>query len=160
MNERTIVCDNGLMMKVSADLKAEQIKAIKRNGTIDSNAATIDAATLASLDGMSKEELIALIKRVSGAMWGIGIMSDDDAYDTICLKLLHAGLTDDNITRALPALKEWLDRKKGKPLQSVASTTTINTSNTILGLPFDIIERQMLTFIEDHRPKPPFIVEN
>jgi len=52
---------------------------------------------------------------VSGAVWGIALKTDEEAYDAICLKLLNAGLADDNISRSLPALKEWLDRRRGKP---------------------------------------------
>lgn len=71
---------------------------------------------------MSKSELIALICRVGGAVWGVGIMTDDEAYEAACLKLLHGGLTEKDVWKALPTLKEWMDRRKGKPAQSIAMT--------------------------------------
>ena len=76
---------------------------------------TLTPETLATLETLSKPQLIALIKKVSGAVWGIALKTDEEAYDAICLKLLNAGLADDNISRSLPALKEWLDRRRGKP---------------------------------------------
>src|SRR5687767_1377392 len=63
------------------------------------------------LDGMTKPELIALIKLVCGARWGeIALLSEEEAYNATMLKLLHGGLTAADIGRALPPLKEWADR--------------------------------------------------
>ncbi|MDX1975009.1 MAG: DUF5681 domain-containing protein [Rickettsiales bacterium] len=86
----------------------------------------IGMETLDKLEDMTKRELIALIRRVSGAMWGIGIMTDEEAYDAICLKLLHGGLTQTDTWKALPPLKEWADRKRGKPAQSIAMKVEVD----------------------------------
>jgi len=83
---------------------------------------SIDEQTLSQLENMPKEALISLIRRVSGAIWGIGLMTEEEAYEAACLKLLHGGLTERDIWKALPSLKEWMDRRKGKPAQSVALT--------------------------------------
>ena len=88
--------------------------------------AEIGAETLDKLEGMTKRELIALIRRVSVAMWGIGVMTDDEAYDAICLKLLHGGLAQTDMWKALPPLKEWTDRKRGKPAQSIAMKVEVD----------------------------------
>lgn len=83
----------------------------------------IDAATLASIDVMSREDLIEIIKRIAAARWGlVALLNDNEAYESIRLKLLQEGLNEPSIVKALPALKEWIDRTKGKPLQTVAST--------------------------------------
>lgn len=84
---------------------------------------SLTSEELSRLESMPKEELTALIKRICGARWGeVGMMSDDEAYEAVCLKMLHGGLTQPDIYKALPALKEWTDRRKGKPAQSVALT--------------------------------------
>lgn len=74
------------------------------------------------LEGMTKEELIALLKRIAGAFLGCAVMTDDEAYEAACLKLLHGGLSERDVWKALPTLKEWMDRRRGKPAQSIAMT--------------------------------------
>lgn len=75
---------------------------------------------LAKLDDFSKSDLIKLIKKVGGAIWGVGIMSDDEAFEAVRLKLLHTGLTSESANSSLNVLKEWVDRTKGKAPQSIA----------------------------------------
>lgn len=75
---------------------------------------------LDKLETFSKPELIKLIKKVSGAVWGIGIMNDDEAFEAVRLKLLHTGLTSESANSSLNVLKEWADRTKGKAPQSIA----------------------------------------
>lgn len=83
---------------------------------------TVTPAELAALEGMTKDALVNLIRRVGGAVWGIGMMTDDQAYDAVCLKLLHGGLTEKDIWKALPTLREWVDRKRGKSVQTIVQT--------------------------------------
>ncbi len=87
----------------------------------------ISEADLERLDTLSKPKLIALIKKVSGAIWGIALKTEEEAYDAICLKLLNGGLNQGDINKALPALKEYLDRKRGKPI-GTAPNINIGTS--------------------------------
>lgn len=78
---------------------------------------------LSRLDEMTREEMIGLIKAICGARWGeIALMSEDEAYDAVCLKLLHGGLTQSDVWKALPPLREWADRRRGKAPQSIAMT--------------------------------------
>ncbi len=88
----------------------------------------IDDATLATLDQMDAEGLRALIRLICGARWGeVALMTEDEAYDAVCLKMLHGGLTQSDIAKALPALNGWADRRKGKPGQSVTLDATIKS---------------------------------
>lgn len=80
----------------------------------------ITQETLDKLETFSKSELIKLIRKVSGAIWGIGIMNDDEAFEAVRLKLLHTGLTSESANSSLNVLKEWSDRTKGKAPQSIA----------------------------------------
>ncbi len=79
----------------------------------------ISQETLDKLETFSKPELIQLIRKVSGAVWGIGIMNDDEAFECVRLKLLHTGLTSESANSSLSVLREWSDRTKGKPAQSI-----------------------------------------
>lgn len=81
--------------------------------------------TLDKLQTYSKPELIALIKKVSGAVWGVGMMSEDEAFDAVKLKLLHTGLNSDS-SSAFNALKEWSDRTKGKAAQSISMKVDVD----------------------------------
>lgn len=85
---------------------------------------TITPEELAELESMPKEALIGLIQRVSGAagLLQAALMTEEQAYDAVCLKFLADGLSQKEIWKALPPLKEWADRRKGKPAQSIAMT--------------------------------------
>jgi len=86
----------------------------------------ITQETLNKLETFSKPQLIALIKKVSGSIWGVGIMSDDEAYEAVRLKLLHTGLTSESANSSLNVLKEWTDRTKGKAAQSISMKVEID----------------------------------
>ena len=77
---------------------------------------------LVKLELMSKRQLISLIRRVSGSVWGIGIMTPEEALEAIKLKYLYGGLSEGDIYKALPPLKEYTDRQFGKAAQSLNLT--------------------------------------
>src|ERR1700742_3249032 len=54
---------------------------------------TIDEDTLSSLNNMTKEALILLIRRVGGAMWGVGIMTTEQRREAMKLKIAGIALT-------------------------------------------------------------------
>lgn len=81
-----------------------------------------EAPDLSRLDGMTREELIGLIRRVSGAMWGIGLSTPEEIADAMKLKLATGGLTEKDMYKALPLMREWFDRQMGKAAQSIAMT--------------------------------------
>lgn len=81
------------------------------------------APDLSGLDTMSHGELLLLCRRVCGARWGeVALMSVEDRFEAAKLKLWHGGLSEKEIFKALPALREVMDREKGKPSQSIAMT--------------------------------------
>ncbi len=86
----------------------------------------ITQETLDKLETFSKPELIKLIKKVSGSVWGVGIMTDDEAYEAVRLKLLHTGLTSESANSSLNVLKEWTDRTKGKAAQSISMKVEVD----------------------------------
>lgn len=100
----------------------EQLAAEVNAAAIKSNAPQLDAATLSRLDDMPKDALISLIRRVSGAMWGVGLMDDKQIVEAFKLKLAIGGMAEKDMFKALPVMREWFDRTLGKAPQSVALT--------------------------------------
>ncbi len=93
----------------------------------------VDLALLNTLLDMPRIELESLLKRVMLACWGdtgltgqhalkTALMSDDDIAEAAKLRFATAGLNTKEMFKALPLLREWFDRAKGKPAQSIAMT--------------------------------------
>lgn len=82
----------------------------------------ISPATLAMLDNMDAEALRKLIQRVSGAMWGIGLKTKEEIAEAFKLKLAIGGMSERDMFKALPIMREWFDRELGKAAQSIAMT--------------------------------------
>ncbi len=82
----------------------------------------IDAQTLSQIENMDANALRGLIQRVSGAMWGIGLKSQDDIAEAFKLKLAIGGMSEKDMFKALPVMREWFDRSLGKAPQSIAMT--------------------------------------
>lgn len=49
-------------------------------------------------------------------------MTVEERMEAAKLKLWHGGLSEKEIMKALPALREVMDRERGKPSQSIAMT--------------------------------------
>ncbi len=99
----------------------ERISSTPLNGQSATNdSGDIDEQTLATLDQMDAEGLRKLVRLICGARWGeVALMSEDEAYDAVCLKMLHGGLTQSDIAKAMPALNSWAAQKKGTPTQNI-----------------------------------------
>lgn len=83
---------------------------------------TITPETLTTLQSLSNADLIALIQRVSGAMWGVGLKTREQIAEAFKLKLAIGGMTEKDMFKALPIMREWFDRELGKAPQSIAMT--------------------------------------
>ena len=79
---------------------------------------TNEVDSLDRLHSMTKDELIALICQIKGI--GYALMTEDEQYEAVCNKFLVGGMSEKEIWKALPPLKEWLDRRKGKAAQSIS----------------------------------------
>ncbi len=82
----------------------------------------ITEAELQTMEGMTKDDLITLINRVSGAMWGIGLKTREEIAEAFKLKLAISGMAEKDMFKALPIMREWFDRELGKASQSIAMT--------------------------------------
>lgn len=81
---------------------------------------------LGALDGMSREELISLIKGVSGPMWGIGLKTKEEIADAMLFKLAHTALTSKDAKDMMAAIREWLDRVNGKAVQPIVGAMKVS----------------------------------
>lgn len=88
--------------------------------------AAISTAQLAALDSMPKYELIALIKRVAGAMWGYALLSSEQKREALRLKIYSIAMQSSQDAVTLKAANDWLDREEGKPVQRVVQDTTLS----------------------------------
>lgn len=93
----------------------------------------VSADDWAAIESMSQQQLIHMIKIVVGAGWGkIGgtggnlvsafLRTPDEVLKATKLKLCTGGLIEPDMFKALPLLREWMDRQTGKPAQSIAMT--------------------------------------
>lgn len=82
---------------------------------------------LSKLDQMTREELIALIKTVSSALWGYALLSKEEKQEALRLKVyaIAMGSAQDAVT--LKAANDWLDREEGKATQRIESKTLVAT---------------------------------
>lgn len=95
------------------------VKQKPEHDVLDSQVEPLDTATLSLLD---KTALIALVQRIGAARWGeVAMMSKNERMEAARLKLWHYGLTQGDIYKALPALKEVMDREVGKAVTPIAA---------------------------------------
>lgn len=86
---------------------------------VETRSNELTPAQFSALDAMSKDELIALVQRVSGAMWGYALQTKDEKREALRLKVyaIAMGSAQDAVT--LKAANDWLDRDEGKATQRV-----------------------------------------
>jgi len=84
----------------------------------------ISAADLARIEGMSREELVALCWRFACQCGLVATMTDEETAqamldilaETALKPVLYGTSMKADITSRLTAVERWLDRKKGKPV--------------------------------------------
>lgn len=86
------------------------------------SAAPVSADDLAKLGGMTREELIALVMRVGGAIWGYALADDTQKAEAARLKLYAMGMSATEIHKGVPALDKWFDRTVGRVKQQIELT--------------------------------------
>lgn len=77
----------------------------------------IDPATLAALEGMTKAELVGLIRRCCPEKARVLMMTEDQQGQAMVDMLAITALTGTDRREARECGKEWMDRIKGKPVQ-------------------------------------------
>lgn len=98
---------------------------------------TPPSPSIEKLEGMSREELIALVRRISGANGHIFTMTKEETAQAMrdvlaetALKPIVAGLNvKADIMARMTAIDKWLDRSEGKAAQ--VQTVTMNVQGTV-----------------------------
>jgi hypothetical protein len=80
---------------------------------------------LAKLGAMSHKQLVALIRTISGAMWGIGMQTQAERDEAILLKLSILALTSTEAKDVVSTAKEYFDRIRGKAAISITQNSTV-----------------------------------
>lgn len=78
-----------------------------------------NAIDLTAIDGMDATALRKLIRRVSGAMWGVGLQTPEQREEAMLLKLSILALTSQEAKDVVSTTKEYFDRVRGRPSQSI-----------------------------------------
>lgn len=94
----------------------------------------ISPETIATIDQMPASELRALVKRMACQCGLVANMSEEETaqamLDTLAhtaLKPIAAGLNmRADIQSRMAAIDKWLDRTRGKPVQSIKQDTTVS----------------------------------
>ena len=81
-----------------------------------------EALDLSRLDGMTRDELIALVRLCNADRVAVAVMSPEEIVSAFKLKLAVGGITEKDMFKALPLMREWFDRQLGKAPQSVSMT--------------------------------------
>ncbi len=92
----------------------------------------LTAAELERLGDMTQQQLVGLIKRVSGAMWGIGMQTQEERDAAILLKLSILALTSEEAKDVVSTAKEYFDRSRGRPMQSIDLNQKIGIVQIVL----------------------------
>ena len=98
------------------------MKPVKQREPVESGKGSIPPSDLARMDVMSREELLGLIKRVAGAIWGYALKDDTEKAEAARLKLYNLGMSSEEVHKVVPALDKWFDRTQGKAPQAVEMT--------------------------------------
>lgn len=111
------------MIEYEIDTKTGERRAKQSREQSPANAPLSDEE-LFGLDSMSREELIALVRRFACQCGLVATMSDDETAqamldilaETALKPVLHGTSMKADIASRLTAVERWLDRKKGKPV--------------------------------------------
>ena len=104
----------------------------------DQPPAASPAPDIAGLDDMTREQLIALVRRFASQCGMVAMMTDEETAQAMldvlaetALKPVAPGVNmKADITSRLNAVEKWLDRKKGKPVGS-SPLVQIGTSGDV-----------------------------
>lgn len=126
----------------------------KSNGKVNdvvpgSNAIT--EAQLAKLDAMSRDDLIALVRRMACQCGLVAAMSEEETARAMLDRLAEEALKRSTQGRdAISTINAWLDRKQGKPIArtvaevSVASVSVQADVALLSRIKRDLIEGRLL----------------
>lgn len=113
---------------------------------------------LPDLDALDAPELRNLVKRLFGAVYGVGLMNDEETAQAMLDRLAIDGLKSQDAKVTLANFTAWLDRKRGKPVQSV----TLQSENGVAEDSAADIEREakeLLLLTQDVATKGNLVID-
>lgn len=81
-----------------------------------------DTPDLSALEGLSKDELIALVGRMARQCGMVACMTEEETAQAMLDRLAHVALTA-GVKDAVGAINAWLDRVQGRPTQRIEQRT-------------------------------------
>ena len=75
-----------------------------------------------TIKNMERGQLLAMIKAIGGACWGLWTLNEEERKEAADFKLYTLGMASNEVHKAIPSLKEWRDRTTGKAAQSIQLT--------------------------------------
>lgn len=136
----------------------ERISFVPEN---DKKEVEINYLDLSGIDTMDAESLRKLIRTTAAVakLVPMALLTKDEAYGAVCLKLLEGGMKQDDINKALPALQEWANRTKGKPVQAVESNVRVSINDgKHLGLTMEQRMRGMYLISHEYYRDNPMLI--
>jgi len=92
----------------------------------------LTAGELAKLETMDANALLRLVQRMNAVLLGIALKDDEQVAEAMLLKLAHIALTSRDSKDTLAAIREWLDRVKGKAVQPISQAVKISYEPLII----------------------------
>lgn len=103
------------------------------------------AEAMPDLEQLGAPELRTLLKRLFAAVYGVGLMSEDDIAQAFMDRLAIDGLTSKDARITLANCNAWLDRVKGKAVQKIEQqivTATIDPAEAARRIVFALRQAQ------------------
>ena len=119
---------DGLFTAKPSAIQPPPMKPVAGGIKLELSANTITDDVLASLDAMSKAELITLIKRLLCQCGTVAMMTDEEQAQAMLDRLAAASARNGAKTADIVAsVTAWMDRKQGKPVQKQLIAAKIET---------------------------------
>ena len=93
---------------------------ITANSTPDASLCVLNSEQLTRLASLSRDELITLLRLCNAEQIGVALMTPQEIVQAFKIRLATGGLTERDMFKALPLMREWFDREMGKAPQSIA----------------------------------------
>lgn len=113
---------------------------IEKQADSPSSPIPLSASDLARLEGMTREELLALAKRMACQCGLVAAMTREETAQAMLDVLAETALKSNpndssmkvDIEARMRAIDRWLDRERGKPAQTVNQNVTMSLSELVL----------------------------
>ncbi len=107
-------------------------EANKSENTDQSPANGITASDLEKLEGMSKDDLITLVRRIPSVPVAHALLTKEEKRERLKEKVFGIAMDSTNESAVLKAANDWLDREDGKAMQQIRQETHVTGSVALI----------------------------